>query len=71
MLTPLKKAKISGRGVDMAEKIAYLLEDDKRNHERVSFLQVRLGDPKTRYKANKVPRKTDGDKTLRFDDCPP
>ncbi len=70
-MTHLKKAKITGRGVDMTEKIAVLLDDDANNHERVGFLQVRLGDPETRYKAKKVPRSTDADRALRFDDCPP
>ena len=54
-MTHLQKARIAGRGVDMTEKIAYLVDEDTRNHETVSFLQVRLGDTKTRYKARMYP----------------
>ena len=52
----------------MVEKIAYMF--DAEDPQRTSFLQVRLTKRATLRKP-KVQRKKDGDKNLRYADCPP
>ena len=45
LASALKKAKVTGKGVDMVERIPTLLAmDDKYDHQRVGFLHVRIGE---------------------------
>ena len=68
----LKRAKIQGKGVDMVSRIANLIsKDDGNETQRVGFLQVRLVGPRPSNKAKKVARKKDGERNLKFEDCPP
>jgi len=47
LASQMKRNKVTGKGVEMLEKIAYLFDDgEKDNSERVGFLQVRLAAPK-------------------------
>ena len=72
LASALKKAKVTGKGVDMVEKITSLLAvEDKYDLQRVGFLQVRIGEAKKRKTYRKPPRPKDGDKNLRFSECPP
>ena len=67
----MKRNKVTGKGVEMLEKIAYLFDDDlQKNHEKVGFIQVRLAAPKQKKTpARKPPKKKDGDKNLHFASC--
>ena len=51
------KKKITGKGVKMIEKIAYLLMEEDENPEKTSFLQVRLVGPKASRRAPKTQKK--------------
>ena len=57
-----KKAKVTGKGVQMVERIAQLQYEDEEDQNRTGFLQVRLIGPKERKRAKKVPKAKDGDK---------
>ena len=64
-----KRTKVTGKGLEMLESIAYLFDDDP---DRPGFLQVRLMAPKARKKpARKPPKKKDGDKNLSYNHCSP
>ena len=66
-----KKAKITGKGVQLLDKVAYYFEDDPtKDSDRVGFLQVRLVQGKEKARTKKQVKK-DGDKNLRFKDCTP
>ena len=43
-----KRNKVSGKGVEMLESMAFLFDDDVEDSDRVGFLQVRLMAPKAR-----------------------
>ncbi len=45
------------------------MEDN--DHNRVAFLNVRLGEAKQRTKPRKIPRPKDGEINLRDQDCDP
>ena len=45
LVSALKKAKVTGRGVEMVErKISLLASEDRHDFQRVGFLQVRVGE---------------------------
>ncbi len=70
----MKRNKVTGKGVEMLEKIAYLFdEDDKGNMstDKVGFLQVRLIAPKVKKVTKKPMKAKDGDKNLAFASCSP
>ena len=67
----LKKAKITGKGVEMVEKIAQIQVQDGDDPNRIAFLQVRLIGPKEKRRSKKPPRAKDGDKNLKYADCTP
>ena len=69
----MKRNKVTGKGVEMLEKIAYLFDDKEQiNSGRVGFLQVRLAAPKLKKTpARKPPKAKDGEKNLNFASCPP
>ena len=71
----LKRNRVSGKGVEMLEKIAYLFDEDldkEMCQKKVGFLQVRLAPPKPKKTpARKPPKKKDGEKNLSFASCDP
>ena len=73
LVTQMKRNKVSGKGVAMLEKIAYLFDDELQDDpQKVSFIQVRWMAPKTRkVPARKPPKKKDGDKNLSYNSCSP
>ena len=72
LASALKKAMVTGKGVEMIERITSLLAaEDKHDLQRVGFLQVRIGEAKKRKAYRKPPRPKGGDKNLKFSDCPP
>ena len=55
----LKKNKVTGKGVAMVEKIAYLLSETEDSAQRTTFLQVRLVAPKEKKRSPKTQKKKD------------
>jgi hypothetical protein len=74
LASSLKRNKVTGKGVQMLEKIAYLFDEDcnaDMSSEKVGFLQVRLAAPKQKKITQKTPKPKDGDKNLAFASCSP
>ena len=74
LASSLKKNKVTGKGIEMLEKIAFLFDEDMQEDmstDKVGFLQVRLAAPKTRKITKKPIRPKDGVKNLSFNACPP
>ncbi len=74
LVSSLKKNKVTGKGIEMLEKIAFLFDEDVQEDmstDKVGFLQVRLAAPKTRKITKKPIRPKDGVKNLSFNACPP
>ena len=68
----LKRNNVTGKGVKLLEKIAYLFDEDYEDPDKVAFIQVRLAAPKAKkVPARKPPKKKDGDKNLNFNACTP
>ena len=67
----LTKAKVTGKGVEMVERIAKIQVQDGDDPNRIAFLQVRLIGPKEKRRSKKPPRAKDGDKNLKYADCTP
>jgi len=68
----LKRNKVTGKGVEILEKMAYLFDEDSKDQDRVGFIQVRLAAPRQKKTpARKPPKKKDGDKNLSFASCSP
>ena len=62
-----KRNKVIGKGVELLDKIAYLIDEEQSlDKDRVGFLQVRLAAPRAKKTAAKKPKKKDGDKNLHF-----
>ena len=68
-----KRNRVTGKGVEMVEKFAYLFDEDLlKEHERVGSIQVHLAAPKQKKVSfRKPPRKKDGDKNLHYASCSP
>ena len=68
-----KRNKVTGKGVDLLEKIGYYFDEDLQyDQDREAFIQVRLAAPKAKKTpARKPPKKKDGDKNLSFASCSP
>ena len=66
-----KRSKVTGKGVALLGNIAMLFdEDEKKDQDRVGFIQVRLAPPKQKKVAARKPPKTiDGDKNLSYNSC--
>ena len=74
LASSLKKNKVTGKGIEMLEKIAFLFDEDMQEDmstDKVGFLQVRLAAPKTRKITKKPIKPKDGVKNLSFNACPP
>ena len=66
-----KRTKTKGKGVELVEKYAYLFDEETNPTERTGFIQVRLVGPKPKKTPAKKPQRAkDGDKNLRYSDCP-
>ena len=66
----MKKNRITGKGVQMLEKMAHMFDED--DNDRVGFLQVRLAAPKKKkIPTRKPPKPKDNEKNLSFASCPP
>ena len=72
LVSALKKARVTGKGVELIENItSHLTLEDNDDFKRTGFLQVRIAEPKKLSTYRKPVRKKDGDKNLKFSDCPP
>ena len=69
----MKRNRVTGKGVEMLEKMAYLFDEDLQDDpQKIAFIQVRLMAPKARKTpARKPPKKKDGDKNLSYNSCSP
>ena len=68
----MKRNKVTGKGVEMLEKISFIFDTEYDHPDKVGFIQVRLAAPKAKkVPARKPPKKKDGDKNLSYAACSP